>query len=246
MLLLKDFFMSKKLLCLFVIFLSFASYAASNAELERIIQAQGQLLTDNQQKISDLQYEVDKLRGQLEETTYQLNQTIERQRDILKKLDGKVQTTTSTTTNNTSASSGNANNANTLAGWSPTGNEKADYNFIIKFVLAGQESKEGINAFQQFLKAYPKSSYRANVNYWLGQLCYGQGRKDDASFYYATVVKNFPKSEKAADSLYKVGLILLEKGEKTKAKAVLQQVVSQYPNNQTAVNLAKNKLSTLD
>lgn len=217
-----------------ILFLSCYSYA--NSELERIIQAQGQLLTDNQQKITDLQSEVDQLRGKLEETAYQLNQTIERQKMILQKLDDATQNKSNQNT---------VNNATTLVGWVPSGNEKNDYNFIIKFVLEGKESKEAINAFQQFLKDYPKSSYRANVNYWLGQLCYGQGRKDDASFYYATVVKDFPKSAKAADSLYKVGLILLEKGDKVKAKAVLQQVISQYPNDKNAVALANSKLATL-
>lgn len=226
--------MGKKLAFLVILFLSF--YSNANSELDRIIQAQGQLLTDNQQKITDLQIEVDQLRGQLEETTYQLNQTIERQKMILQQLDGATQNKTSQGTPNTSS---------TLAGWTPSGDDKTDYNFIIKFVLDGKESKDAITAFQQFLKDYPKSSYRGNVNYWLGQLCYGQGRKDDASFYYATVVKDSPKSAKAADSLYKVGLILLEKGDKVKAKAVFQQVIVQYPNDKNVVSLANSKLATL-
>jgi len=111
--------------------------------------------------------------------------------------------------------------------------------------MNGQEQKEAIAAFQQFLKNYPKSSYLANVNYWLGQMSYKQGKKDDASFYYATVVKTFPKSPKAADSLYKVGLILLEKGDKIKAKAVFQQVISKYPNDKNTIALANSKLATL-
>lgn len=230
--------MSPKIICLALSLFSFTTYAASVSELERMIQAQSQLLTDNQQKISELQYEVDQLRGQLEETTYQLEQTIERQKSILQRLEGNtVSQTAPSQSNNTSTS---------LVNWTPSGNDKTDYNFIIKFVLEGKQSKEAILAFQQFLKDYPKSSYRANVNYWLGQLCYGQGRKDDASFYYATVVKEYPKSAKAGDSLYKVGLILLEKGEKNKAKAVFQQVVSQYSTDKNAVDLANKKLATLN
>lgn len=225
--------MYKKIAYLFI--LSFPFYSYANSQLERTVQAQGELLTEYQQKITELQYEVDQLRGQLEETTYQLNQTIERQKMILQQLDGQQSV----------KSNQSAQNKTTLAGWSPSGDDKTDYNFIIKFVLDGVESKDAITAFQQFLKDYPKSSYRANVNYWLGQLCYGQGRKNDASFYYATVVKDFPKSAKAGDSLYKVGLILLEKGEKAKAKAVFQQVISQYPNDKNAVSLATAKLATL-
>ncbi|RKS87828.1 tol-pal system protein YbgF [Orbus hercynius] len=226
--------MCKKLICSLFLLLSFHSYASS--ELDRAVEAQGQLLTDNQQKITDLQGEVDQLRGQLEETTYQLNQVIERQKMILQQLDGKSQ-------NNTTATSNTA--PSTLANWSATGNDKADYNFIIQYVLDGKQSKDAITAFQQYLKDYPKSSYRANVNYWLGQLCYGQGKQDDASFYYATVVKDFPKSAKAADSLYKIGVIFLDKGDKVKAKAIFQQVLSQYPNDKNATSLANSKLTTI-
>lgn len=231
--------MRKKFICLFILLSSFYTYASS--ELERVVEAQGQLLTDNQQKITDLQYEVDQLRGQLEETTYQLNQTIERQKMILQQLDGVMQSKAGQNSSNTN----NSTTATSLSGWTPSGDDKTDYNFIIKVALDGKEPKEAINAFQQFLKDYPKSSYTANVNYWLGQLCYGQGRKDDASFYYATVVKNYPKSPKAADSLYKVGLILLDKGDKAKAKAVFQQVIAQYPNDKNATSLANTKLATL-
>lgn len=229
--------MYKKIIWLVMLSLSFYSYADS--ELERAVQAQGQLLTDSQQRISGLQDEVDQLRGQLEETTYQLNQTIERQKMILQQLNGQPQTKDNQTT-----SAENSRNP-TLAGWTSSGNDKDDYNFIIKFVMDGKEQKDAIPALQQFLKDYPKSTYRGNVNYWLGQLCYKQGKKDDASFYYATVVKEFPKSAKAADSLYKIGLILLEKGDKVKAKAVFQQVISQYPNDKNSTSLANSKLATL-
>ncbi|WP_392562743.1 tol-pal system protein YbgF [Orbus sturtevantii] len=225
--------MYKKIILLFVLSLPFYSYADS--ELERIVEAQGQLLTDSQQKISNLQDEVDQLRGQLEQTAYQLNQTIERQKTILQQLNNQAPVQQNVT----------ANNSSTLSGWSASGNDKDDYNFIIKFVMSGKEPKDSITALQQFLKDYPKSTYSANVNYWLGQLCYNQGRKDDASFYYATVVKNFPKSPKAADSLYKVGLILLEKGDKVKAKAVFKQVINQYPNDKKTIASANSKLATL-
>lgn len=235
--------MFKKILFLSLFSLSFFSYA--NSELERIVQAQGQLLTDSQQKINNLQDEVDQLRGQLEETTYQLNQTIERQKIILQQLNNtdskSAQTTASSTQNNTTTASSNT----TLSDWSSSGDDKTDYNFIIKFVMDGKQPKEAISALQQFVKDYPKSTYLANANYWLGQLCYQQNRKDDASFYYATVVKNYPKSAKAADSLYKIGVILLDKNEKLKAKAVFQQVINQYPNDKNTIALANNKLALL-
>ena len=247
--------MYKKIPCLFL-FLLFAGYgcAAGSSELERTVQAQGQLLIDNQQRINDLQSELSSLRGQLEETSYQLNQTIERQKMILQQLSGNTSFGTPASTPNTESNTSVTNSsspasatttASGLSGWSASGNDKNDYDFIMKFVNEGKQNTQAIAAFQQFLQVYPKSSYCANVNYWLGQLFYKQPQKDDALYYYATVVKDFPSSAKAADSLYKVGLIFLEKGEKAKAKAVFQQVVNKYPKDKNTVDLANKKLASL-
>ncbi|MEX0635056.1 hypothetical protein M8494_37775 [Serratia ureilytica] len=38
-------------------------------------------------------------------------------------------------------------------------------------------------------KTVPKSTYQPNANYWLGQLFYNKGKKDDAAYHFA-VVKN--------------------------------------------------------
>ena len=181
--------MFRKFASLSILFFSFHSYA--NSQMDRVVQAHGQLLTEYQQQITELQTEVDQLRGQLEQTTYLLNQTIERQKLILQQL-----------ANNSSPNNTTQTTASTV-------------------------------------KSIP------NVNYWLGQLCYKQGRKDDASFYFAVVVKDYPKSAKAADSLYKIGVILLEKGEKAKAKAVFEQVIIQYPKEKSIISATNNKLATL-
>lgn len=226
-------------------------YAASNAELERMIQAQGQLLIESQQKISDLQSDVDTLRGQLEDTKYQLNQTIERQKMILQQMTNGTEFSSNQTNNSSNQSASQTTQtessatSSNLINWTTTGNDKTDYNFIMQFISDANQSNELILAFKKFLETYPKSIYRANVNYWLGQVYYKQGKKDDATFHYATVVKDFANSAKAPDSLYKVGLILLEKGDNKNAKAVFQQVVNKYPKDKNAVNLAKKKLASL-
>ncbi|EJP4075604.1 tetratricopeptide repeat protein, partial [Escherichia coli] len=70
------------------------------------------------------------------------------------------------------------------------------------------------------------------------------GKKDDAAFYFASVVKNYPKSPKASDAMYKVGLIMQDKGDSAKAKAVYQQVISKYPNTEGAKQ-AQKRLSAM-
>ncbi|OCG13180.1 tol-pal system protein YbgF [Gilliamella sp. wkB292] len=247
--------MYKKTLILFL-FLLFTGYgcAAGSSELDRTVQAQGQLLIQNQQQISDLQSDLDTLRGQLEETKYQLNQTIERQKMILQQMvggSGFSSNTNSSQDNSSSPASAPSTDSQSttpssdLSSWTTSGNDKADYNFIMQYVSEGKQNSDSIAAFQKFIEAYPKSSYLANANYWLGQLYYKEGKKDKASFYYATVVKDFSASPKAADSLYKVGIILLDKGDKKTAKTVFQQVVSKYPKDKNTVDLANKKLASL-
>ncbi len=93
------------------------------------------------------------------------------------------------------------------------------------------------------MKQYPKSTYQPNANYWLGQLYYNKGKKDDAAYYYAVVVKiiQIPKSSEA---MFKVGVIMQDKGQSDKAKAVYQQVIKQYPNTDAAKQ-AQKRLSAL-
>ncbi|MFZ2612760.1 MAG: YbgF trimerization domain-containing protein, partial [Raoultella planticola] len=57
-------------------------------QLERISNAHSQLLTQLQQQLSDNQNDIDSLRGQIQENQYQLNQVVERQKQILLQIDG--------------------------------------------------------------------------------------------------------------------------------------------------------------
>lgn len=208
--------------------------------LERITNAQGQLLTQLQQQLSYNQRDIDTLRGQIQENQYQLNQIVERQKQIYQQIDGlsgaggSAQAVATAPAAATSA-------APAAAPVAASGSADADYNRAVDLVLVKKQNDQAISAFQAFIKQYPDSTYQPNANYWLGQLFYSQGKKDDATYYYAVVVKNYPKSPKAAESMYKVGVIMQEKGQTDKANAVYQQVIKQYPNSEAA-KLAQKRL----
>ncbi|MEY0436451.1 cell division protein CpoB [Providencia huaxiensis] len=217
-------------------------------QLETAVSSQGQILYQIQQQLADNQRDIDMLRGQIQESEYKLNQVIERQKDLYMQLDnaggGNSAASGDTTTTGTNASSSSTTPA---AAANTGGNEKDDYNAAVKLAMESKSKAQidqAIGALQGFIKAYPKSGYQSNANYWLGQLNYNKGSKDDAAFYFATVVKQYPKSPKSSEALYKVGLIMQDKGQKDKAKAVYQQVLKQYPNS-AGSKLAEKKLSTL-
>ncbi|HBH68986.1 cell division protein CpoB [Erwinia persicina] len=217
--------------------------------LERISNAQAQLLQQLQQQLSETQNDIDSLRGQIQENSYQLNQVVERQKGLYQQIDAlssgganaAAASGAGAAAAETSSDGSNAAAAPAAAAAAPTqsGDANTDYNAAVALVLEKKQYDQAIAAFQAFVKKYPDSTYQPNANYWLGQLNYNKGKKDDAAYYFATVVKKYPKSPKSADALLKVGVIMQEKGDKAKAKAVYQQVVKLYPNSEAAKQAQK-------
>ena len=214
------------------------------AQLERISNAHSQLLTQLQQQLADSQRDIDMLRGQIQENQYQLNQVVERQRNIYQQLDSLNGGNSAPTTDEASTGGNVPSTSDTSTSSSSTGDEKADYNAAIDIVLNSKDYDKAIVALNNFIKSYPKSSYQSNAQFWLGQIYYLKGNKDQAASTFAIVVKNYPKSQKASEAFYKIGLIMQEKGQKDNAKAIYQQVVKQYPNSAGA-KLAQKQLAAL-
>jgi tol-pal system protein YbgF len=220
--------------------------------LERISNAQAQLMQQLQQQMSDNQRDIDALRGQIQQNTYQLNQVVERQKQLYQQIDSLSSASTSggqqAAGSNAAADTGAAATAGAAASTdsapAQTGDANSDYNAAVALILEKKQYDQAISALQAWVKRYPDSTYQPNANYWLGQLNYNKGKKDDAAYYYATVVKNYPKSPKAAEALLKVGVIMLEKKDTAKAKAVFQQVIKLYPDTESAKQ-AQKRLTSL-
>ena len=220
--------------------------------LERISNAQAQLMQQLQQQMSDNQRDIDALRGQIQQNTYQLNQVVERQKQLYQQIDSLSSASTSggqqAAGSNAAADTGAAATAgaatSTDSAPAQTGDANSDYNAAVALILEKKQYDQAISALQAWVKRYPDSTYQPNANYWLGQLNYNKGKKDDAAYYYATVVKNYPKSPKAAEALLKVGVIMQEKKDTAKAKAVFQQVIKLYPDTESAKQ-AQKRLSGL-
>lgn len=250
----KYFYISQLLL---ISFAAFATAASSKEEamfttrlntssdrfsqIETTVDSQGQLLYQIQQQLSEFQSDIDILRGQIQENQHELNQIVKLQKDLHIQLNSL--------TNSLDKAKVNINNThiNHIDVTKKVTNEKFDYDAAVTLALKSkskQQILQAINSFWHFIKIYPESNYQPNANYWLGQLSYNQGNKDDAAFYFATVVKNYPNSSKVAECLYKVGLLMQEKGQNDKAYVVYKQVINTYQNSPIA-ELAKKKLISL-
>ena len=107
-------------------------------QLERISNAHSQLLTQLQQQLSDNQSDIDSLRGQIQENQYQLNQVVERQKQILLQIDslssgGAAAQSTSGDQSGVAASTTPTADAGTANAGAPvkSGDANTDYNAAI-------------------------------------------------------------------------------------------------------------------
>ena len=110
-------------------------------QLERISNAHSQLLTQLQQQLSDNQSDIDSLRGQIQENQYQLNQVVERQKQILLQIDslssGGAATQSASVEQSGAAATTPTADAGTASAGAPvkSGDANTDYNAAIALVV---------------------------------------------------------------------------------------------------------------
>jgi tol-pal system protein YbgF len=208
------------------------------ARLERIIKARQQAEIDMQQRLDALQQEVLDLRGSTEQQNYQINQMLQRQRQLYEEI-GKL----SSQQTSTPAPVANSNAPQPLSSGVSL-SETDSYQHAVDLVLKERQYDAAIPAFKDFISQYPNSGFADNANYWLGQLLYNKGDYAQAKTAFENVVNNFKASGKRADSLVKLGLIAEKSNDKAAAKSRYQQVVNEYANS-AAASIAKQQLAAI-
>ncbi|WP_235667768.1 tol-pal system protein YbgF [Candidatus Williamhamiltonella defendens] len=196
-------------------------------QLERISGGRGQLLTEYEQKISDLQQDVNDLRGQIQNNQYEIEQIKKKQSNEQGDMSFKNDKTEikATTLKNTD----NQNGATKVVTLESKNDEKKDYDAALFFIFEKKDNNQAILNLLHFIEEYSESIYRPNAYYWLGQLFYNKGMKNKASYYYAVLVKKYHQSPKRPDAMLKVGMIMQESGKTDKAKQIYQRLIEEYP-----------------
>ncbi|MGS0683310.1 tol-pal system protein YbgF [Shewanella sp. 125m-7] len=205
------------------------------ARLERVIKAKQQSEFQMQQRLDTLQQEVLDLRGLSEQQSYQIEQMLQRQRQLYEDIANISSKPAVAVVANTSGSA--------PAGTSSLG-ETASYEQAVNLVLKEKKYDAAIPAFAKFIENYPNSSYAPNANYWLGQLLYNKSEFVGAAKAFTTVVEKYKDSGKRGESLVKLGMIAEKTGDKVKAKAYYQKVTKEYANS-AAARIALQQLSSL-
>jgi tol-pal system protein YbgF len=195
-----------------------------------------------QLQLDTLQSEVDVLRGSIELHNHQLEQILERQRELYIDLEDRFAGLSKQTTSV----------ANSLGAVTPSGqvdtpigqSEEQAYQSAVNLILKDRNYDDAIPAFQRFLSGFPNSSYTDNAHYWLGQLLFNKQDWNSAREQFESVVNNFADSPKRADAILKLGMVEKSVNNNAKAKRLFEQVVSEYPDSSPS-RLANEQLKSL-
>lgn len=122
--------------------------------------------------------------------------------------------------------------------------ERQLYEKAFGYLRAGKHS-QAIDAFQSYLKKYPKGRFADNSQYWLSEAYYVTRNFDQAKANFNKLIKKYPRSKKVPDAKLKLGYTYYELGDKASAKKHLAAVVKKYPTS-NAAKLAKNRLLNME
>ncbi|MDD9179513.1 MULTISPECIES: tol-pal system protein YbgF [Aliivibrio] len=211
--------------------------SASIERLERLIKSRNQIQLQLQQQLDGLSEELSEMRGMVERNSYELDQMLERQRQLYIEIDTlrTAKPVPVTTPAEAIDSSSGAYAADT--------NENEAYQNAVDLILKKKDYAGATKAFQDFVAAYPDSVYSSNAHYWLGQLYFAQKNDIEAAKSFAKVV-SYADSNKRADALLKLGELAKRNNNKAAAQKYYQKVISEYPDSTTA-KTADNQLKSL-
>jgi tol-pal system protein YbgF len=206
--------------------------------LERVLANQS--LLDLSQRIEAAQTEARTMRGQLEELQHTVTKTQEQQREMYGDVDRRLAAMEGGAVVATTAGAARSSTGLPV----PEGDERANYQAAFD-LLKEQKYPEAINAFKQYLVAFPDSTLADNAQYWLGEAHYVTKQFPDALRDFRVVLEKYPDSRKIPDALLKIGYCNYELKNYPEARSALGQVVQRFGDT-TAARLASQRLAKMD
>jgi len=238
------------------------------AALEQQVKGQG--LADIANQLQLLQADVAKLRGQVEVVTYELEQSQKRQRDLYVDLDTRMRKLESAATERSAPptpgapaepgtpgappsepaaappAAAAAPPPGPVAALPPARNpadgvaEQRAYDAALDHFKRGDYAG-AINAFNGFLKSYPRSPLASSAQYWLGNAQYARRDFRGSIATQRQLLKDYPDSGKAPDALLNIASAQADMGDSAAARRTLEQLIRDYPKTDAATR-AKQRL----
>ncbi|WP_417665632.1 tol-pal system protein YbgF [Pseudidiomarina sp.] len=208
-------------------------------QLERVMDARNSAQMALLDQMSQMQDEVADLRGKTEEHAYQIEQILQRQREIYQEIDRRLAAQPQPQSPKVESTP-----VSTTSAYSSDVSENDAYEQAIQLVLRDKRYDAAVPAFESFIKNYPDSTYVPNAHYWLGQLLFAESKYDQAKVHFSTVVTDFPDSNKRGDCILKLGIIAQQQNQTEQARKLYNQVITEYADS-TEAGLARKRLSNL-
>ena len=99
-----------------------------------------------------------------------------------------------------------------------------------------------IQAFTEYIRAYPGTDFTDNAQYWIGECLYGKQRYAEAIEAWNTLFRDYPSSDKLPDARVKKGMALEKLGRRSQALVEYRFVVDRFPNS-PAARIARERLN---
>lgn len=216
---------------------SFSSNENDIQRLERLLENRNRVQLQLQQQVDSMALEISDLRGQIEKNNYDMQQMLQRQRELFIELDKVRQEKATLVVAPVEKPTAKKEPQGTF---SSNVDEQTAYQNAVDLILKKRDYAGAIAAFVQFQKDFPDSTFMPNSHYWLGQLYFAKKQDKEAVKSFAAVVA-YPDSNKRADALVKLGDIAERNNNAEQAKKYYQQVVTEYPGSASA-NMVQEKL----
>ncbi|RWU12871.1 tol-pal system protein YbgF [Pseudidiomarina gelatinasegens] len=210
-------------------------------QLERVMDARNSAQMALLDQMSQMQDEVADLRGKTEEHAYQIEQILQRQREIYQEIDRRLAAQPQSQSQSPKV---DPTPVSATSAYSSDVSENDAYEQAIQLVLRDKRYDAAVPAFESFIKNYPDSTYVPNAHYWLGQLLFAESKYDQAKVHFSTVVTDFPDSNKRGDCILKLGIIAQQQNQTEQARELYNQVITEYADS-TEAGLARKRLSNL-
>lgn len=209
------------------------------AVLERMVDTRTNVQHRIQQQLDMMQQEVSELRGTLELHNHQLEQILQRQRELYLEIDKRIEAVKQQAPQLSTDATG------VVEPQGPVGSESEAYDRAVNLILKDKRYDDAIPEFRSFLQTYPNSSYAPNAHYWLGQLLFNKQDWAGAGEQFQVLVSGYPDSTKRADALFKLGVVEEKRDNLARAKQLFEQVVAEYPDSSSR-RLAETRLNNLN
>ncbi|MEY8877747.1 MAG: tol-pal system protein YbgF [Leptothrix sp. (in: b-proteobacteria)] len=111
--------------------------------------------------------------------------------------------------------------------------EQRSYNASMATLRQGDFSAAA-SALQAFLRRYPDSAYRGQVQYWLGNALYGKGDVKEALAVFRELVSNSPQHPQVPEAMLAIANCQIELKDVKAARKTVDDLVKAYPNTEAA------------